>query len=191
VRKSGFPITLAVAAAAVVVGFCLASPEVRGRFHDMLFRSRFVVQGKVLAGERFDMDFGPGFTFSLTPTEHGWCISVLERGTSDDLSRLTIPFHFVPNPRQLDGWHFRNLANTGPNDGGVNAPGAVRDFCFWPGAKLVGSPTIQDVESACAFGRGTLEILDHELENLDPGERAVFAWISFRVDLSWPREYHP
>jgi hypothetical protein len=175
----------------VVAGLCLASPQVRHTLDDLLFRRHFVAGGEVVAGEGYRVDFGPGFTFSLTPTEHGWTISVLERGTSSDLSRLTTPFHFVPNPRQLDGWHFRNLANTGPNDGGVNAPGAVREFCFWPGAKDLDYPTTEDIQSACEFGRGTLEILDHELTNLVPGQQAAFARMSFRVELSWPRGYAP
>jgi hypothetical protein len=173
-----------------VVGLCLAaSPEIRGILDDILFRRHFVASGELIAGERFQADFGPNFTLSLTPTESGWSVSVLERGTSNDLSRLTIPFHFVPNPRQLDGWHFRNLANTTPNDGDVNAPGRVREFCFWPCAKGLGNPTAEDVQSAYRFGRGTLEMLDYELTNLVPGKQAAFASLSFRVELSWPRGY--
>ena len=36
---------------------------------------------------------------------------------TENLSSLTPPFHFAPNPRQIEGWHFRNADNTGPNDG--------------------------------------------------------------------------
>ena len=34
------------------------------------------------------------------------------------------------NHRLLEGWHFRNQANTGPNEGDVNAPQREREFDF-------------------------------------------------------------
>ena len=45
---------------------------------------------------------------------------------------LTPPWHLVPNPRYVEGWHFRNASNTGPNDGSVNAPQETREFIFSP-----------------------------------------------------------
>ena len=78
--------------------------------------------GAVKAGERWEHQFGGQFIFALEPLEFGWFVTVYERGRKEDLARLTPPFHFVPNPREVEGWHFRNEDNTGPNDGSVNAP---------------------------------------------------------------------
>ena len=34
------------------------------------------------------------------------------------------------NPRYVEAWHFRNRANTDPNEGDVNAPQHEREFAF-------------------------------------------------------------
>ena len=138
--------------------------------------------GDVSAGERFAAPAGPGWTFALEPDGHGWTIRLLDRG-GDDLSRITPPFHFVPNPRELHGWHFRNRANTGPNIGDVNAPQRLREFIFdrggsadWPLAERV----------AAAEGRGSFEITECSLSPPEPGERASFTELAFGACLTWP-----
>jgi len=157
-------------------------------------RMRFV--GEVWAGQSFERPFGSGFAFRLEPSPFGWTIRVRETGRDEDLSRLTPPFHFSPNPRDLEGWHFRNSDNTGPNEAGdrnVNAPGQLRDFIFSPevgrtiqGPGATSRATEQEVASVRAFGRGSLRILDFMLVDLDPGKKASMAWMRFEVDLSWP-----
>jgi hypothetical protein len=116
-------------------------------------------------------------------------IQVFETGESKDLSRLTPPFHFVPNPRYLEGWHFRNADNTGPNSSGaknVNSPPRIREFVFSPEvANMNGKPTTADISRVGQFGRGQLEILDFGLTGLRRGERASFTWLRFRVTLRW------
>jgi len=138
--------------------------------------------GKLAEGERFAAPAGPGWTFVLEPDAYGWIIHLNARD-GDNLARITPPFHFVPNPRYLEGWHFRNRANTGPNQGDVNAPQQVRDFIFdreirpeWPDATRVER----------AEGRGTLTITEFSLSPPEPGARAHFTWLSFEVCLSWP-----
>ena len=138
--------------------------------------------GEISAGERFATPAGPGWTFALEPDTHGWMIRLLDRG-GDDLSRITPPFHFVPNPRALHGWHFRNRANTGPNLGDVNAPQRLREFIFdqgggadWPIAERV----------AAAEGRGAFEITAFSLSPPEPGERARMTALAFDACLSWP-----
>lgn len=144
--------------------------------------------------------FGSDLLFSLEPDPHGWNIMVKEAGDSEDLSRLTPPFHGI-NPRQIYGWHFRNADNTGPNEPGpksVNAPGRVREFIFSPavGRSTIGPgatqpPTPEEVEKIRAYGRGKLEILDYGLDNLIPNKQAKFAWMRFKVELAWQPEADP
>ena len=138
--------------------------------------------GEISGGARPTAPAGPGWTFALEPDNHGWTIRLLDQG-GDDLARITPPFHFVPNPRELHGWHFRNRANTGPNIGDVNAPQRVREFIFdqgtgadWPLAERV----------AAAAGRGTLEIKEFSLSPPEPGERASFTELAFDACLNWP-----
>ena len=110
---------------------------------------------------------------------------------TEDLSRLTPPWHFVPNPREIDGWHFRNAGNSGPNDGSVNAPQRLREFIFSPlvgrGVEYNGSgTTVEDVETVRSFGRGWLYLDEFRLTPPRPGERASFEWIKFSACLTSP-----
>src|SRR5438128_881500 len=129
-------------------------------------RQQITFTGTVKAGERFEHPFGGRFIFTLKPSEFGWFLTISEKGRDEDLARLTPPLHFVPNPREIEGWHFRNANNTGPNDGSVNAPGRQRDFIFSPEVgrtiEYDGSNTTEeDVARVEAFGRGTLTLLDY------------------------------
>ena len=140
----------------------------------------------------FDRTTSAGWILHLRPTDNGWFLSVSVRGRErEDLSRLTPPWHFVPNPREIEGWHFRNRENTGPNDGSVNAPQELRDFIFSPevgrGIEYNGSATKpEDVERVEAFGRGWLRIADYRLTPPRLDERAAFQWLRFSACLTWP-----
>jgi len=149
------------------------------------------IMGEVKMGETFEKPFGPGFYFRLVPDPCGWLITLRDERRSEDLSRLTPPFHFVPNPREIEGWHFRNADNSGPNEPGeknVNAPGLIREFIFSPevGRTIHYPPKPEEIEKIKHFGRGELRILDYKLGDLVPGKRARFEWMRFEVDLSWP-----
>jgi hypothetical protein len=151
--------------------------------------------GEVRAGERFEKAFGGRFRFILKPIPTGWMIAVREEGRDEDLSRLTPPFHFVPNPRDIEGWHFRNADNTGPNEAGaknVNAPGKVREFIFSPevGKTIDGpdagrSPTPEEIEAVSRFGHGTVTIRAYRLADLMAGRQARFAWMRFEMRVQW------
>ena len=153
----------------------------------------------MVAGESYEKPFGPNLRFILKPNEYGWRVVIKDERDDEDLSRLTPPFHFVPNPRDLEGWHFRNALNTGPNDPNsgptVNAPGEIRDFIFSPdvgrtidGPDTTSTPSEGDIELVESFGRGELRILEYELSDTEPGKRARFAWIRFSAELSWPAQ---
>jgi hypothetical protein len=160
-------------------------------------RQTIEFHGDISAGESYTKSFGSDYQFMLLPIDHGWFILIQDNRLTVDISRLTPPFHFVPNPRNIEGWHFRNSDNTGPNDShekNVNAPQEVRDFIFSPevGRSINGpgsnsQPTSDDVEKVGQFGRGKLTILDYRLKDLEFGKQAGFEWIKFHVTLSWPR----
>ena len=162
-------------------------------------KTRLTYEGKVRQGEAFVRPFGPGFSFRLEPIPLGWEIAVVSAGRTENLARLTPPLH-GPNARFLEGWHFRNTDNNGPNTPGeknVNAPGLVRDFIFSPevgrtidGPQARRPPSWEDIEKVREFGQGVLTILEYGLTNLEPGEKAGFAWLRFQVELSWPETPH-
>jgi hypothetical protein len=133
-----------------------------------------------------------GWILELVPIEEGWFLQVTVRGREEeDLSRLTPPWHGVPNPRMIEGWHFRNEDNTGPNDGSVNAPGELREFVFSPDVgrsiEYNGSSTSsEDVAKVQSFGRGWLHLDQFRLTPMRKGERASFEWLEFSACLTWP-----
>lgn len=149
-----------------------------------------IVAGRLAADSTFRAPFGPDYRFLLSPIEHGWVVRIEQAGRDENLARLTPPWHFVPNPRYIEGWHFRNGSNTGPNEGSVNAPQEHRDFFFSPevgrSLEYSGSATpAAVVEEVRSFGRGELTILDYRLTPPAAGERASFEEISFEVCLIW------
>lgn len=164
-------------------------------------RNSLTIFGEVTAGNLFERPFGPGWSFRLEPGAFGWTIAIRDAEAADDLARLTPPFHFVPNPRDLEGWHFRNADNSGPNGPGeknVNAPGEVREFIFSPqvgktidGPGATGPVTEEDIERVRRYGRGTLTILEYRLADAEPGKTARFDWLRFKVELSWPADRGP
>lgn len=142
------------------------------------------------AGSAYTVAFGNRFRLDLAPTPTGWIINVLEVGRSENLANLTPPWHTVPNPRFIEGWHFRNASNTGPNDGSVNAPQDLREFIFSPEVgrtlQYAGSGTRPEtVEEVARFGKGWLKLTDYALTTPTPNQKAGFTWITFDVCLRW------
>lgn len=150
------------------------------------------VAGSVKQREPFDHTTPFGWILRLAPVDRGWFLTVaMKDREAEDLARLTPPWHFVPNPRQIEGWHLRNAENTGPNDGSVNAPAELREFIFSPsvgrGIEYNGSATTSDdVEKVRSFGRGWLHIASYQLTPLKRGERAAFESLTFSACLTWP-----
>jgi hypothetical protein len=150
------------------------------------------IDGAVNRAARFSQTTPSGWILRLTPVSEGWFLAVTTKGReTEDLSRLTPPWHFVPNPREIEGWHFRNADNTGPNDGSVNAPQELREFIFSPAVgrevEYNGSATTaEDVEKVRAFGRGWFFIESYRLMAPRRGERAAFETITFSACVTWP-----
>lgn len=139
--------------------------EFKERFLYPHFRKEF--RGCVRAGERFRQAFGSRFEFVLEPTPTGWEVVVREYGREDNLARLTPPLHFVPNPREIEGWHLADdpAACTSRPYAAQAGPGNPRNFIFSPdvgtriGAAETGrSVTVEDIEKVSRFGRGVLTV---------------------------------
>jgi hypothetical protein len=152
--------------------------------------------GSVTRGNRFRHDLWDGLALELDPTEEGWRICVRDSTRpEEDLARFTPPFHFVPNPCDIEGWHFRNQANTGPNQGDVNAPQESRWFIFsrevgrriQPADSLEEAVTEDEVDRAEQRGRGALDIEDMVLTPPKQGEKAEILSMRFKVAIEEAR----
>jgi hypothetical protein len=92
----------------------------------------------------------------------------------------------------VEGWHFRNADNTGPNDGSVNAPQEERGSLFSPevGRSFDYPLTGPEAEElARQAGRGMLTIRNLVFGNLVPGEKAWIESMDFTIDLEWPTSW--
>lgn len=148
-------------------------------------------EGRVSRGERFQRPFGEMFVFVLEPMPSGWEIVIKEHGRDENLARLTPPFHFVPNPRYIEGWHLSEdpsacttreyLADEGPAN--------PREFIFSPevgksidASKLSRAVEAQEVEEIERFGRGELTIKEFKLQPTADGCPTI-EWLQFSVHL--------
>jgi hypothetical protein len=166
-------------------------------------------EGSVARGERFARPLPGGLAFELRPWLEGWVIWIGEPGRPEEnyAAVATPPFH-GPNPMVIQGWHFRNADNTGPNGFGpnnVNAPQQSRGFRFvldkahfdeamatlaislWPGERSAAEVEgARQAYRAIDKAQGTLRITDLELGNLVPGERAWIERAHFVLHLCQP-----
>ena len=147
-------------------------------------------EASVTSGQRFRRDLWDGLRFELVPQELGWKIAIRDTTRPDeDLAALTPPFHFAPNPCDIEGWHFRDKANQGPNHGDVNAPQRVREFIFAPEVPRLlaqhGTAGIsaEDADRVEGQGRGVLEVEDLELTPPARNEQAGIRSMRFRVAI--------
>lgn len=148
--------------------------------------------GEVRDGRDWRKSLGTDWRFVLRHEPYGWTIAVLNPAGMD-LTQLTPPWRFEPNPRQLFGWHFRNADNSGPNDGSVNAPQTRRKFLISPSLSGTGgfrTPADKPADPS-AFegeGHGTFVIDHYGLADLAPGQKARLTSIKFRACLVWPAQ---
>ncbi len=163
------------------------------------FKNRFIypkfsdeLSGKVEAGKLFRRTFGSRFEFILDPMPEGWQIVVREFGRDENLARLTPPFHFVPNPRDIEGWQFLENPSACANrpyhaDAG---PANPRQFIFSPevGKTIAGSDSRkafmdENIDAVKTFGRGKLDI---KKVKLIPGKDGCpkIEWLEFSVQLN-------
>jgi hypothetical protein len=181
--------TKAVGVIAAGVALFLASPVAAQDCAAGAGRETARIAGEVAGTQAMSVAFGPDWRFDLKSESGGWRLSIFD-AAGLDLSQMTPPLH-GPNPREIYGWHFRNAANTGPNEGDVNAPQKRRLFGFDPRLSGTGGwkPAPGDDGKADQPGRGALTILDFGLADLNPGQLARMIYLKFDACLSWPSEY--
>jgi len=167
--------------------------ELKSKIRYPRFDTKF--KGKVSQGKRFERPFGEQFVFVLEPMAGGWEIVIKEHGRDENLARLTPPFHFVPNPRYIEGWHLlESPVENSPKNPECdprerNAPGEIREFIFSPevgksidGLKATMSVGVAEIEEVQRFGRGALTIEKFELQPAADG-CPVIEWMQFSVRL--------
>ncbi len=165
-RGRALSISLLLAAAllpqsAAAQGACPAEPD----------RAAVSFVAEVAGSHGFERRLASGWTFALVSADKGWDLRLFD-GEGRDLTAGTPPLR-GPNARELYGWHFRNADNSGPNDGSVNAPQGLRVFAIEPA-------------DGAAPGRGSLEMLDYGLADLEPGQQARLVYLLFELCLDWP-----
>ena len=162
------------------------------------FKNRFLyprfsekISGRIEAGKQFRRPFGSHFEFILEPNPAGWEIVIKEYGRDENLSRLTPPFHFVPNPREIEGWQFLENPSECVNrpynaDAG---PANPRKFIFSPevGKTIAGldarmAVTEEHIKEVQEFARGELSV---DKFKLTPGKEGCpkIEWMDFSVQL--------
>lgn len=164
--------------------------------------------GEVLKGQSFERQIGTNLFFRLVPEELGWSISVASKAVRENFCSVVTPPYRGVNALRIEGWHFRNSDNSGPNDSGpknVNAPPELREFDFvlnevdyrgafdalqillWPYS--YSKQQIDAAEGAHAKlrkGSGKLVIRDLKLNALELGKQAGIDRMRFDVELSFP-----
>jgi len=163
--------------------------EFRNRLLYPHFRTHF--SGRVETGQNFRHPFGSRFALILAPRADGWEIQVEEVGRDDNLARLTPPLHFLPNPREIEGWQFLTdpRACAARPYQAEQGPGEPRAFIFSPevgqgiaGPQSPAAVTPEEVAAVERFGRGRLTIQDYLLGEGRDG-CPVIEWLRFEVDL--------
>ncbi|HSY17120.1 MAG TPA: hypothetical protein VK815_02245 [Candidatus Acidoferrales bacterium] len=148
--------------------------------------------GSIKAGQRFERPFGGRFIFALDPMQYGWEISVHEKGREDDLAGLTLPLH-GPNPRDIEGWDFRNEDNTGPSTMNSSVFSQEdREFVFSSevgksinGPESTNDISEDDIDRIAAFGEGELKITSLKLSPPHQSGTADIRRMDFNCKLTW------
>lgn len=163
--------------------------EFKNKFMYPKFSEKF--SGRVEAGKKYRRPVGSRFEFILEPMPYGWELFIKEYGRDENLARLTPPFHFVPNPREIEGWHFLEKPSECVNrpykaEAGPNNP---RQFIFSPevGKQIAGPDSgkafiDENIDAVKKFGRGELDINKFKLM---PGKDGCpkIEWLEFSVQL--------
>ena len=169
---------------------------------------RISFEGTVTRGQDFVKELPSGLTFRLeyySGDGEGWFIWVGNKAQPDENfdQYVTPPFRGL-NDLSIEGWHFRNAANTNPRTSSdPYTPQATRRFQFVLNESdyQIASDTLQkvlwpyryskdEVEQAWQIydqlptASGTLTITEMKLGNLVRGERANIESMNFEVSFS-------
>lgn len=162
--------------------------DFRTRLRYPAFKEQF--KGRVKAGERYSHPFGRMFELVLEPMGQGWMLFVKEYGRDEDLTRLTPPLHFMPNPREIEGWHFLKDPTTCPDRAYLaeSGPDNPREFIFSPkvgqtiqGPNATTAITVEEIDEVSKFGKGALDIKKYALTPNAPCPG--IEWMEFVVNV--------
>ncbi len=162
-------------------------------------------RGTVSRGQLFEQEISPDLVFRLKPLVHGWEIEIGHKTESENFSAVVTPPYYGMNARYVEGWHFRNRDNSGPNEPGeklVNAPQEKRRFYFVLNeidyqiaynalnTRLLSSDEEKEQALEKRKGleprEGMLTITHLELDNLIVGGKAWIDYMEFEVELNLP-----
>ncbi|MCP4370254.1 MAG: hypothetical protein GY797_19390 [Deltaproteobacteria bacterium] len=165
--------------------------------------------GRVSREQMFEYEILDNLVFRLIPNPYGWDIWMGDKTEPlNDYVAVVTPPYYGMSARYIEGWHFRNNDNSGPNEPGekqVNAPQKERKFDFiltetdywiaYNGINTRFLPSEGEQEQAKeAFNQlesynGILTIISLELGNLKIGEQAWVEDMEFEVELSLPSDF--
>jgi hypothetical protein len=145
--------------------------------------------GKVVADQSYHKQLSKNYAFGLQPLTDGWFVEVFYRGRQ---VLITVPFYPDARPYFIEGWHFRNSDNTGPNKPGpknVNSEGRKRFLVYSPQCWAGGQPRCASEHDVSVF-KGTISCFiitvdSLELGNLEPNEKANIKRMSFTVKFAF------
>ncbi|MCA9401129.1 MAG: hypothetical protein KC713_05845 [Candidatus Omnitrophica bacterium] len=145
----------------------------------------FSIHGEVSGQRSYYQSVDEKWTFQLIRENSGWTIGLLDP-QGRDATRITPPLKFGHSPKDIFGWHFRDVSNQRMNDGSVNAAQYLREFDFiTPSINEVRLP--DDAQRSANQGSGWLNVLDFGLNDLQPGMKARLTYLKFHVCLMWPK----
>lgn len=134
--------------------------------------------GEISGRHIYAQQIEPNLYLELQPIEFGWRIKLRDDNHMDLASAASTP-RFGISPLDLEGWHFRNAANSGANDGGINAPQQERRFSF-----SISSADRKNLDKKLGFG--WLMVRDLGLADLRKGQRARLVYLRFDGCLMIP-----
>lgn len=185
-RRVGF----AAAGAALVVGCHLGCPDTGPGGYGAICVDpgdcrEISLIGAVEGGESWSRSLTESLVIEWLPIRHGWRLRVgpAREELGDKLEHNLVvyaPSHFVPPTAYVEGWHFRNRSNMGPNEGDVNAPQRVREVLLT--YDKLGSEADRASWRHDAVVR--LRIDELVLGALDRGERAVIDRMRFTMRVT-------
>lgn len=162
------------------------------------FKNRFLytkfsekLSGKIEEGKQYRRYFASRFEFILEPMPEGWQIVIKEFGRDENLARFTPPFHFVPNPCEIEGWQFLNNPSVCVNRPyhAEAGPANPRQFIFSPevGRTIAGPDSRkalaeENIDTVKKFGRGEMDVKKFKLM---PGKDGCpkIEWLEFSIHL--------
>jgi len=165
--------------------------------------------GEVTKDQRFEKQIIENLYFCLIPQELGWAVFIGNKADTENnfAGVVTPPYHGI-NPLSIEGWHFRNADNSGPNEAGeknINAPQELRQFNFvlngrdyqqafdclqkilWPYSYSPEEVAKAEVlQQSIRMAEGSLTIKEMELNNLVITQQAGMDYMKFDVELHLP-----